>query len=145
MRQKFLYLSFIFIMILLLVLVNKKPKVIQPVLEGKNQQQVLDNESASLLGDNQSSSLSSSKVGVTLIRKTIPKGAPDELLLPAQRQKPENEASAQSGASSGTSGLVSSKTTDSTAKAESPGITKISKRPTAERKQQLKDNGVLMF
>lgn len=145
MRQKVLYLSFLLLMIILLILINRKDKVVQPVLEEKNQQQVANNENVPLLGDNQSPSSSFSKAGVTPIRKTIAKSSSEESLLPSEGKKSQEGAFAGGATSSDRSGVESSKTADGTAKTESPGITKISKRPTAQEKQQLTDKGVLMF
>jgi len=133
-------------MILLLILVNKKAKVVQSILEEKNQQQTLSSENVSLLGDSQLPSASSNNAGISIVKKTIAKSSSEKSFLASGQRKSVESVSAQSTAtSSDTSAVESPKKAVDTTKNESANITKISKRPPAQEKQQMMDKGILMF
>jgi len=146
MRQNALYISFILVMVLILILINKKPTTYQPVSGGKIQQQISNNENPSLLGSGQPLIRSSDKPGVTLIRKTINKSSlSEESLLSSEEKQPAKQVSVQSASSSGTSENGVSTKPESVAKEEPSGITPTSKRPAEKEKQQLREKGILLL
>lgn len=145
MRQKILYLSFLFIMVILLVLLNRKPKVVQPVVEEPSQQQIANKESGALLGDDKLLSLSSDKAGVVFVKKAQKKSPSEESFLPAAKSSFRADTPTQNSGSSGESRIEPSNKNNDADKDESSGITKISKHPSEERKQQLANDGILIF
>jgi hypothetical protein len=131
-------------MIFLLVILNKKSGIIQPIKE-RGQEQTVSGESVLLSGENNSVSLLPGKTGVTFIKKNNDKRLSEKSLLPAAEDNFQASIPSQSSAPYGGNGIESSSKATSTDIEESSGITKISKHPTVERKKEMADKGILLF
>ena len=147
MKQKIMYIVFIIITIFLLIFINKKDNINQPVLEGKIPQEFSIEQQGFLTQRSQPLLSSEGKPRITIIKKSKPR----QEIIPSENEKtsaavrptvrPKKTAAQLSPAVTS-----SAKSTQGEA-SEKPvaGVTKVGKRPSPEQTNDLNEQGIIMY